>query len=685
MEATMRKQERRMRRVVLAVVVLGAVGLGCGGDGGTLPYPDVVDEGSTEADATCRPATEECNGRDDDCDGETDESWDLEADPTNCGECGNRCRFLNADGICSAGVCRLGTCREDYYDVNGDPEDGCEYRCILTTTGEDTWELCNDLMDNDCDGSLDFVDPDCQCIPEVCNHLDDDCDEEIDEGFDPNTDPTNCGECGVVCGRAWHAATPICTEGVCGWICDIGWVDANGWPDDGCEARCTPTGTADDDCDNDDDNCDGVINDGFLSIGCSFGVGGPGCAGFTDCRLTGTGYVEVCDTGRDVPEEDTTCDTIDDDCDGETDEDYRGVACGTGVCESFAPCVDGVETLCVPGTPLGPTDTTCDGRDDDCDGLTDEEYVPSLCGTGACLRTGMCILGREYCTAGIPEAERCDGIDNDCDAVTDDGFTCGAGASQACTLVVASKTCDGSQTCGATCAWEACVATPGGSNVESCNGIDDDCDTTVDEAPPAPATICPPAEHGTTGCTASTCVMTGCDDGWGDVNGSATDGCECATESPDAGNACGLARLLGTFPDTGWDVTVRGKLGSATDVDCYSLSATDVLDDACDNFHVDIRFTSNPSTQFQLDVFRGDCATRLCTAETSDFSWYTDYVSSWGPTGRGHCPCTAAPIAGFNTCDDDSGSFYFCVSRRTGYSPSCDEYVIRVTNGVFST
>ena len=43
------------------------------------------------------------------------------------------------------------------------------------------------------------------------------------------------------------------------------------------------------------------------------------------------------------------------------------------------------------------TDTTCDGRDDDCDASADEDYVPSptLCGTGACASGGQltCVAG----------------------------------------------------------------------------------------------------------------------------------------------------------------------------------------------------------------------------------------------------------------------------------------------------
>ncbi|MBI5487273.1 MAG: hypothetical protein HY905_08070 [Deltaproteobacteria bacterium] len=671
---------------VVALLVAAAV-CGCGDGGGTF-YPDVtVDDGRAEEGHTCIPRTEECNSLDDDCDGETDESWNFETDVGNCGRCFNFCRFSNADPQCLAGVCRIGPCRTDYFDANGDEADGCEYRCIQTTTGEDTAALCTDGMDNDCDAAIDGMDSDCQCVDEICDTVDNDCDELIDEGFDLTSDPNNCGECGHVCGPAWHAASGVCRSSVCGFICDSGWIDENGWPDDGCEARCTPTSTSDTDCDNLDDNCDGVINEGYVSLGCSIGVGGPDCAGFTDCRLTGTGYEEICDVGHDVPTEDITCDIYDDDCDGETDEDYRGDACGTGVCAAFGRCIDGLPTPCIVGTPTLPFDTECDNEDDDCDGLTDEEYAPITCGTGGCMSTAMCILGREWCTPRLPEPETCDGLDNDCDAVTDDGFTCGVGATRACTLTVPTKTCNGAETCQATCDWGSCAAAALPENVETCNSIDDDCDTTVDEAPPAPAVICPPSTHGTTGCSGGTCVMASCDAGWGDVNGSVSDGCECAVETPEAPDACGIALNLGTFSDGGSDVTVSGKLGSATDVDCYSLSAPDAPDTTCDSYHVDIRFTSNPSNQFEIQVFRGDCATVSCTGDTTGYAWYTDYSGACvNPTGTppcGECDCRPTNTAGYNLCTNNTTSYYFCVRRRTGFAPSCDQYSLRVTNGVY--
>jgi hypothetical protein len=679
-----------MRQRIVQTMWLIVLGLlaGCGAEAVSPPDDQGGNDDAGVEDASDQPVEgcatnpELCNGRDDDCDTLTDEGFDLQTDPMNCGRCSNFCRFLNADGLCVAGTCRLGPCREDYYNFNGTEGDGCEAFCDRTTTSENTVELCTDGYDNDCDGAADGMDSDCGCMDEICDGLDNDCDEEIDEGFDLTSDPNNCGSCGFLCGPAWHAATPTCVGGGCNFVCDIGWVNANGWLEDGCEARCTITSTSDADCDNEDDNCDGLLNEGFVSVGCSVGVGGPDCAGETACRLTGSGYAEICDVGRDVPDEDTSCDTYDDDCDGATDEDYRGAPCGTGVCAAFAPCVGGEEVTCVPGPPTLPTDTSCNDEDDDCDGYTDEDWVRTTCGTGACMEIGFCVIGREICTPGIPEAERCDGLDNDCDGLTDEDSICAVGATRPCTVTVPTKTCAGAQTCGAACDWGTCTVTAAPDTVETCNLIDDDCDGTVDEPPAAPATICPPADHGTTGCTGGVCTMASCADGWADVNGSTADGCECAVESPEVPNACGLARNLGTFADSGWDVTVTGKIGSATDVDCYSLSGPDSPDTLADMYHIDITFTSNPGLQFEMQVFRGDCATVSCASTTDTYAWYTDYTTGSGTTRRGENPCRPTNTFNFNLCTDTSSSYYFCVSRSAGRPVTCEEYAVRVTNGV---
>jgi hypothetical protein len=65
----------------------------------------------------------------------------------------------------------------------------------------------------------------------------------------------------------------------------------------------------------------------------------------------------------------------------------------------------------------------CNGRDDDCDGLTDEGVFRSC---------GACDAGREECQGGVwgpcsaptAVAESCNDVDDDCDGQTDEGLDC---------------------------------------------------------------------------------------------------------------------------------------------------------------------------------------------------------------------------------------------------------------------
>ena len=101
------------------------------------------------------------------------------------------------------------------------------------------------------------------------------------------------------------------------------------------------------------------------------------------------------------------CNGLDDDCDGLTDEDYPGVfpppglPCGLGICAGLLECTaDGTGTVCVGGA--APQTEACNGIDDDCDGLTDEGF-PVFCGC-------------------VPQAEVCNAADDDCDGMTDEDF-----------------------------------------------------------------------------------------------------------------------------------------------------------------------------------------------------------------------------------------------------------------------
>jgi len=67
------------------------------------------------------------------------------------------------------------------------------------------------------------------------------------------------------------------------------------------------------------------------------------------------------------------------------------------------------------------SETVCNGIDNDCDLSIDEEYVPFICGTGACARFSVCESGSADCTPGDPTNEVCgDLIDNDCDGTVDE-------------------------------------------------------------------------------------------------------------------------------------------------------------------------------------------------------------------------------------------------------------------------
>ncbi len=76
-------------------------------------------------------------------------------------------------------------------------------------------------------------------------------------------------------------------------------------------------------------------------------------------------------------------------------------------------------------------DIICNGIDDDCDGPIDEDFVPTStsCGQGECEKnTGetICQNGMEFDTCDPYEGaseEICDGLDNDCDGLTDEEFT----------------------------------------------------------------------------------------------------------------------------------------------------------------------------------------------------------------------------------------------------------------------
>jgi len=155
-------------------------------------------------------------------------------------------------------------------------------------------------------------------------------------------------------------------------------------------------------CDGFDNDCNGQTDEFDPQIGqaCSTGLPGVCTPGTVICA---TGALACQGLVGPSPE---SCNDIDDDCDGSIDDGFGQTTCGVGACQvTVDNCSGGVTQVCVPGTPIGPTDPTCDAVDDDCDGTVDEDYlsVPTQCGDPLCSQSGAtsCVGGvvQDSCVA----------------------------------------------------------------------------------------------------------------------------------------------------------------------------------------------------------------------------------------------------------------------------------------------
>ena len=230
---------------------------------------------------------------------------------------------------------------------------------------------------------------------------------------------------------------------------------------------------AEETCDGLDNDCDGRTDEALtMDCGSSVGACMPGIARCIDGAFEACVPVVASDAER--------CNGLDDDCDGQIDEALT-VACGSseGIClPGVARCVDGAFEACVPEVEAG--SESCNGLDDDCDGTMDEALTQT-CGSDV----GRCRSGEVTCSDGAfpacapqvgPRGERCDGVDDDCDGRTDESI-----ARRRCGTDVG--TCRrGWQTCGGG-SWGSCAGSVG-PRAERDDGLDNDCDGDVDEGLP---------------------------------------------------------------------------------------------------------------------------------------------------------------------------------------------------------
>ncbi len=321
-------------------------------------------------------------------------------------------------------------------------------------------------------------------------------------GFDGSTcfRSANVGAAAAACGgdSACQAADDVCDA------------SGKGASHSSCHATCqTPTpGT-----------CTGTTPPQCTNV-----TGGSQTCGVGACQRT----VDVCSGGAPqacVPGQPTAevCDGIDNDCDGLTDAadpDLVLVACEnqSGVCNGAtkpaALCSAGRWLRCGDsqyaahsGFYQAGTETSCDGRDNDCSGQTDEDFVYTspagtvVNGAGQSCGTGACAGGVTQCATATTlrcstdnriSQEICDGGDNDCDGLVDSLD----GSLQLVQCQNQTGVCNGSMRPASLCAsgtWQNCSATHFSAHSQfyesteaSCDGRDNDCNGGTDTNLSAP-------------------------------------------------------------------------------------------------------------------------------------------------------------------------------------------------------
>ena len=446
-------------------------------------------------------ATQVC-GRDDDCDGTVDEDVDTCNDVLNCGVCGKKCVIANGTAKCETTAtggaacdatntgCKVDQCDPGWYDVDKSPDNGCEYQCAATTLGP---EVC-DGIDNDCDGKIDNADVN---------------DPGTSSGgltaSDPNVGVTCGGGQFGECAAASHQGVRKCIGGAltcCDTSSNSKTATNPNFPSTGlqngiCKGDTPPfvlkPGDIQETCNGKDDDCDNQIDDSPIDAGgtCGSSVG--------SCR-TGTlqcvGGSLSCQGATDPTPD--LCNGRDDNCDGVIDgvvatpavpcstdancSAIAGATCRNNLCTTDAVGM-GVACDVPPAAPPGSTSPCSPGV------LRCQSASPVCMGSKTATSTVDTCKVDANCDGTLSnqpdlmnDVRNCGQCGRDCFAVAggNGDWTCNAGT---CTFAGCRT---GSIDCGGGSATDCETSCSGSSsNTEICNGIDDNCDCTVDNVLPA--------------------------------------------------------------------------------------------------------------------------------------------------------------------------------------------------------
>jgi hypothetical protein len=418
-------------------------------------------DGYTEAEGDCddtdpsvRPGgTEVGNGVDDDCDGDVDEGTVYFDDDGDCACEEDSCEG-SVEALCDevvGGDCddadpdvgpladELCNSVDDDCDGVADEDDALDVATWYADADGDlygdaasTAEACTAPSGHvanasDCDDSDAAVSP---AATETCNGVDDDCDGTADESSASDA-PTWYKDADADGYGAAASSTRACTQ-PSGYVADA--TDCN-------DANAAISPAATELCDSADNDCDGSTDEADAADAPTWYVDGDGDGYGTSSSTrvqcsAPAGYVASstdCDDGAAAvsPAATETCNSVDDDCDGSTDEGvtttyYRdadgdgygsssttSAACSapTGYVSNSSDCDDTDATL----SPL-----TVWYRDSDSDGYGDASVTKTQCAKPSGYTDDDSDCNDASASAYPGATESCDGIDNDCDGSTDE-------------------------------------------------------------------------------------------------------------------------------------------------------------------------------------------------------------------------------------------------------------------------